>query len=181
MRPTPLQVEALRRGDPAVMAEVFEALRPRLYGFLLRQTGQPEVAAELVQEAFLRLARHARRLDADCKVDLWLFVVARNLARSWWRWSFLDGDRLLRVASGWLGAPEPASAWDEVALAEDERRVEAAVRALPAAQREVVTLLTTGGLSPEEAAEVLGLRPDAVRQRWSRALATLRAGGGDGA
>lgn len=172
----------LQRGDPRALDAVVVALRPRLYSFLLRLVRRAEVAEELLQEAFLRLVRHASRLPADTRLDLWLFAVARNLARSWWRWSFVDGERLLQVASGWLGAA-PAADPLERALADQRAQLaERAIGALPLAYREVVLLVGVEQLGYDEAAGVLGLRADAVRQRWSRALTMLRdAGGSDGA
>lgn len=170
---------SLRAGDPAALDAVVRELRPRLYGFLLRVVRRPEVAEELLQEALLRLVRHLPGLPDGSRVDLWCFTVAHNLARSWWRWSLLDGERLLRAAAAWRGAPQP----DPLdALLADRRAAEAerAIAALPVAEREIVLLVGVERLGYDEAAEVLGLRPDAVRQRWSRALARLR-GGEDGA
>jgi RNA polymerase sigma-70 factor (ECF subfamily) len=172
-----IDIEAVRRGDPAAIADVVARTRPRVYGLLLRLVGREELAAELTQETFLRLVRHAPRLGPDARVDLWLFTVARNLARSHWRWSFLDGERLARLAAGWIGAAPSDSPWDRLALADEQRRLELAIAALPMSLREVVVLVSAGGLTYEEAGDVLGLRPDAVRQRWSRALEALRARG----
>lgn len=163
----------LRAGDPAAFDAVYAAYRPRVYGFLVRLTGRRELADELHQETWVRLARHAPRLAPDTRLAAWLFTVARNLWRSHQRWAWLDGTRLLELATRPAGAtPTPL----ELATAsESQRRAEAAIAALPAAYREVVLLVVVEHLDPAEAAVVLGLSPEATRQRLSRGRAALAA------
>lgn len=168
----------LRRGDPRALDAVVLACRARLYSFLLRLVRRAEVAEELLQETFLRLVRHAAGLPDHTRLDLWLYTVARNLARSWWRWSIVDGERLLQVAAGWLGAPPPPDPLERAVADERARLTERAIGGLPLAYREVALLVAVEQLSHEEVGAVLGLRADAVRQRWSRALAMLRDAGG---
>jgi RNA polymerase sigma-70 factor (ECF subfamily) len=56
------------------------------------------------------------------------------------------------------------------------RLVASAVRALPAAERDVLLLVAWEELTPAEAAAVLGVPPGTARSRLHRARATLRAG-----
>jgi RNA polymerase sigma factor (sigma-70 family) len=165
-------VEGLRAGDPRALDACYETYRARLYGFLLRLGGRPELAEELVQETFVRLARHALRLRPDTHLRGFLFAVARNLWRSHLRWSWVDGTKLVELALG--PAPFAGSPHAQLAATEIEARFEEAVRALPAAQREVLLLVVLEHLEPSEIAVLLGLAPDAVRQRLSRARAALR-------
>src|SRR6185295_9789642 len=87
-------LERLRRGDPTAFDEVYRRFAPGLYGFLSRLARRPAIAEELLQETWLRLARHARALPADVNLNAWLFTVARNLFRSHRRWLLVDLDRL---------------------------------------------------------------------------------------
>ena len=54
-----------------------------------------------------------------------------------------------------------------------------ALETLPAAQREVITLVRAGGLSYEEAAEIMGCKLGTIKSRVNRADAALRAALGD--
>lgn len=169
--PDPLVV-GLRAGHPDAIAAAFRTWQAPIYRFLHRLSGSAPIAEELVQATFLRLCRHGRLLRADTRLGPWLYTVARNLYRSHRRWSWLDGTRLLELA-GAVPAARPPDAFDEVAASEAARRLSAAVSGLPAAAREVFVLVAFEGLSPEAAAEVLEIRPDAARQRLARARAKL--------
>lgn len=163
----PPALDALRRLEPGAVDAVFDLYSGRLNGFLRRLGASPELAEELVQEAFVRLVRHAPRLREDTRLGPWLYTVTHNLWRSQRRWAWLDGTRLLQLA--WAPRRGPPTPAEEHAAGAARARVEAAVAALPENQREVFLLVVGEGLDPAEAAEVLGLRPDAARQRLARA------------
>src|SRR4051794_3834787 len=93
-------LEGLKRGDPAAFDRVYAQLRPGLHAFLLRMVGQPALAEDLLQETWMRLARHASRLADDTNLRAWLFTVATHLCRSHRRWRVLDLERLGRAVFG---------------------------------------------------------------------------------
>lgn len=162
-----IDLAALRRLDAAAIDVVFDAWSPRLNGFLLRLGASREQAEELVQEAFIRLVRHAPGLRDDTRIGAWLYTVTRNLWRSHRRWAWLDGTRLLELA--WSPRGGPSTPAELASANEAQARLERAVAALPEVQREIFLLVVGEGLEPTEAAEVLGIRPDAARQRLARA------------
>jgi RNA polymerase sigma factor (sigma-70 family) len=167
----PELIARLQCGDPAAFDEVYATWRARMHGFLLRLTGRRDLAEDLLQETWLRLARHAHRLRDDTRLGPWLFTVARNLHTSHRRWSLAE---LLRSEHG--AAPDmPASPFEETAAAQLERRLEEALADLPLAYREVLLLVAVEKLAHDDAAAVLGLSPVALRKRLSRARGLLQA------
>jgi RNA polymerase sigma factor (sigma-70 family) len=164
-------ITGLRRGDPAAFDAAFAAYRPRIYAFLVRLTRRRDLAEDLLQETFLRLARHALRLAEDTNLRAWLFTVARNQVRSYLRWAILDAERLRDL--GLWPRGEPSSPFDDAAGGETERGLERAIAALPLRYREVILLCAVEGLAHDQVARMLGLRPDALRQRLARARAMI--------
>lgn len=164
-------VPRLRNGDLRAFDAVFAAHRASIFGYLFRMSRRRELAEELLQEAFLRLARHAPRLRDDTNVRAWLFTVARNLWISHRRWAWLDGERLAELARGVVFREPGPDALAEAAQA--GRRVETALAKLPETYREVLLLVAVEKLTPQEAADVIGIRPDALRQRLARARAMM--------
>lgn len=169
-----INLAALRRLDAGVIDAVFDAYSGRLNGFLRRSGASVEVAEELVQETFIRLVRHAPRLADDTRLGAWLYTVARNLWVSHRRWAWVDGTRLLELA--WAPTRRPPTPAEQHAATEAAARVERAVAALPDVQRAVFLLVVGEGLEPAEAAGVLGITPEAARQRLARARRVVEEG-----
>jgi RNA polymerase sigma factor (sigma-70 family) len=163
-------VDGLRRGDAAAFDAVYALYKDRIYGFLFRLSGRRHLADDLFQEVFLKLARHATALREDTQLAAWLFTVARNQWRGHQRWLLGGGGRQLPDEI----APEPGPDPDQEAQRRAElRALEVALAELPDAAREVLLLVGVEGLDQEQAAQVLGLSYEALRQRLSRARAQL--------
>jgi len=165
-------VAGLRRGETAAFDAVFAAYRRRLYAYLVRMTRRRDVAEDLLQETFLRLAQHAKRLADDTRLGAWLFTVAHRLVQSWGR-----AQAVRAQLAGDLPAEETASTdrspFEAHADSQTQLALERAFAALPPAYREVALLVGIEGMQPAEVADVLGIRADAVRQRLARARAQL--------
>jgi RNA polymerase sigma-70 factor (ECF subfamily) len=163
-------VTALRRGDVAAFNRVHEQCGPRIWSFLARMCGRRDVAEDVYQETWIKLALHAPRLAEDTDIAAWLYTVARNLARS--------ERRSTRARPGGVdvadGLPHGgASPYDWAAATETQAHLEEALAGLPAPFREVLLLVVVDGLEPERAAKVLDLSHEALRQRLARARAKL--------
>ncbi len=165
-------VDGLRRGDASAFDAVFAAYRRRIFAYLVRMTRRREAAEDLLQEAFLRLAQNAKRLADDTRLGPWLFTVAHRLFISWTRAQAvraqLAGDLPVREVAGTTRSPLEALADSQAQLA-----LEQAFAQLAPAYREVALLVGVEGLAPSEVAEILGQKPEAVRQRLARARIQL--------
>src|SRR5689334_16870738 len=164
-------VERFRAGDTAAFDALYEAYRPRIFAFLLRMSRSRTVAEDLLDETWLRLVRHAGELTADTRLGAWLFTVARNLYWSHRRASLIQETRVPELLGLWATPSSWPSPFDLAAATELERRVEMALSMLSSQHREVLLLVAHQGLTPGEAADVLGVSPEALRQRLSRARA----------
>lgn len=157
-------LDRLRSGDPTGFAAVYARERAAVYGFLVRLSGDTNVAADLFQNVWLKLARHAPRLRADTRLRAWLLTVARHEFISYRRAQALDLSRLLA-----LDRPAATLEPDDARLSE----LGAALARLGDRDREVLLLTGVDGLGVEQAARSLGLSAVALRQRVSRARRRL--------
>jgi RNA polymerase sigma factor (sigma-70 family) len=166
-------VARLRERDPAAFEAVHDAFNARLFNFLARLANSRDVAEDLLEETWLRLVSHAGRLQPDTRLGPWLFTVARNLHVSYRRSRAIEDWGDPEAAGLWSrGAPTPSPL--EVAEASEmERRIAAAIAALPTIYREALLLVGIEGLSPSEAAVVCDISAPAMRQRLSRARALV--------
>src|SRR5262249_20161831 len=67
------------QGDEASFSELYDALAPRLYGYLLRQTRNDTRAEDLLQQTFLQIHCARGRFIPGADVVPWAFAIARRL------------------------------------------------------------------------------------------------------
>lgn len=167
-------------GSRAAFDILVDRYHASLLRYLTRQTGNPELAADLTQETFLAAFRCLDQLAADDAFAGWLYGIARNQLRMEWR-----RRRLRRLVSlDWL---PPLREGDNAALrlpdasrpCEERDRIQRALDRLSSAQREALLLHSLGGFTGEEVARILGISPAAARKRISRAAADFRRQYGD--
>ncbi|HEX2780377.1 MAG TPA: sigma-70 family RNA polymerase sigma factor [Gemmatimonadaceae bacterium] len=161
----------MRRSYEAEFRQLFDAQFASLYRYLDRLSGEPELAADLAQEAFVRLYQRGSLPDDP---RAWLAAVASNLLRDERRRT-ARRHRILAVHPE--GAPSgaaplaPDEAYD---AATDRARVRAALDALPERERRML-LLRHEGYSYREVAHALGIRETSVGVMLARATAAFRA------
>jgi RNA polymerase sigma-70 factor (sigma-E family) len=124
-------------------------------------------AEDLVQEAFIRLARHAHRIEQPSKAAAYLRSIVLNLAR--------DHNRrgLVSLRHRPPADAEASTAEDEVVLRDDQRIVIEAIRALPLRQRDCVVLRYYFEAGIPEIADTLGISANSVKTHLKRGLAAL--------
>ncbi|MGE0359884.1 MAG: RNA polymerase sigma factor [Vicinamibacterales bacterium] len=166
-------VERLRQGQADAFDDVHAAFNVPLFTFLVRLSRRRDVAEDLLEETWLRLVTHARRLRPDTRLGPWLFTVARNLHTSFRRSRLLEDSAATSLMGLWPVGRAGSSPFEATAASELERRIERALAALPVASREVLLLVAVAGLDPSDAADVCGVTPEALRQRLHRARAAL--------
>jgi RNA polymerase sigma factor (sigma-70 family) len=156
-------------------ADFFAATRNGVFRVVFAATGTRTGAEDAVAEAYTRAYSRWDSVRNHPNPTAWVLRTALNVHRSVWR-------RLRReVLAG--EPPEPLSPGGDGPAPPLDRRVRAAVRALPRRQREVVALRLLADLSADETGAVLGVAPATVHVHLHRALGTLRTsldpGGGD--
>jgi RNA polymerase sigma-70 factor (sigma-E family) len=124
-------------------------------------------AEDLVQEAFIRLARHGHRIMDPAKSAAYLRSIVLNLAR--------DHNRrgLVSLRHRPPADAEQSTAEDEVVLRDDRREVIEALRSLPARQRDCVVLRYYFELGVAAIADTLGISQNSVKTHLTRGLAAL--------
>lgn len=154
-----------------VFRRLFEDQFGSLFRYLDRLSGDPDLAADIAQESFVRLYRRGA-LPRDSRA--WLVTVANNLFRDERRTS--RRRRLLLVGrepERTLGDP-PAAADAALILEERGRSVRRALDTLPLRDRQAL-LLRYEGYSYREIAAALGIAESGVGTTLVRAMASFRS------
>jgi RNA polymerase sigma-70 factor, ECF subfamily len=172
----PAEADLLRRmraDDLDAFEAFFVRYRILVYRTAFGLTGDHGAAEEILQDTFERAYRHRSALRPDVSPAGWLHRVALNLTYSRF------GRR--HVATRPIGELDLATLQDgssgpaERAEQEEARRaVRASVARLSPKHQGVVALYYLHGLSVQETATILGIRPGTVKSRLHYALGSLR-------
>ncbi len=160
----------LARGDDAAWAEFHRDYGPGIFRYLLGGTrGDYDLAAEALQQTYLRVARYSRPCDSAPMFAGWL----RTLASS----ALNDCRRRRKTFWGLLSRPEAAAeeiTADSASADHVFAALDLALAQLEPAERALLEEKYFSGADVRNLAANLGVSPKAVESRLTRARAELR-------
>jgi RNA polymerase sigma-70 factor (ECF subfamily) len=165
-----------REGDPDAFGEIVRRHRDRMWAVALRTLGDPEEAADAVQDALVSAYRAAGAFRGDSAITTWLHRIVVNAC--------LDRARRRNIRRTVplpdLETDEERGGGRDVAIAEDptdnadlSMDVAAALATLPMDQRAALVLVDLQGYPVEEAGKILGVPTGTVKSRCARGRARL--------
>lgn len=133
-------LERAIEGDKEAAAECIRLHQPSLYAYMLRMSGRPDVAEDVVQEAFVRVLTNLHRFDFRYRFSTWLFTIAKRLYVNMCQKHkpAYDSDVVGARAGGPWGAEDPAIDREVHDNAKDA--LQQALMILPDDQREILIL-----------------------------------------
>ncbi len=181
-------VAELKAGSEAAFNLLIGQYQQQIYSLVARSLQNPDDAADITQDVFVKVFRSIRSFHGDSSLRTWLYRIALHEAsnqRRWWTRhkrqeitidSPLDGDDDGQsLCLGATLADGRDSPYDQAAHAQLRERVEAALRKVPEAFRNVVILREIEGFAYEEIADILQVNLGTVKSRLTRGRAALRA------
>lgn len=160
-------------GDEDAFRAWYDVAAHRLYTYLFgRCGGDPSLAEELTQQAFLQAVRHRESFDGRSDPITWLIAIGRNRLIDHLRREEREERRRLRLVVREISAPRSV---DGRASRDERADVLDALRRLPAGQRAALVLHHVDDLSIREVASALDRTEGAVETLLSRARARFRA------
>ena len=179
-------VEQCRRGDPAAMERLILKYQNRIYNVILKICANPDDAAELTQDTFVKIIENIDRFERRSGFYTWTFRIAVNLTLNYCQRSAKHGFSSLDAENdehsqqakaqlkGFLSddsSPDPAVVAQNKELC---RIVAKTLMEMDDAQRTVLVLRDIEGMNYAEIAKVLDIELGTVKSRLSRARSNLR-------
>jgi len=169
-------IEQCKRGQPDAFEELIRLTHRDVYSLALRLVGNPDDAAEVSQETYIKLLRSIRQFRGDSKFSTWLYRVTSSVAISYLRKRSRTRLDVSLDFEDWhvLAAP---SASDPAATAEQRvlrGELDQALLSLPVGYRAVVVMKDVYGFSLGEIGKELGITSGAVKVRLFRARQRLK-------
>ena len=154
----------LQSGSLEALGVIYERHRNLVYRTALAITGDPEAAADLLHDVFLRLHRFAAHIDPQRPLEPWLYRMTTNQAYTWIkrrkRWL-----RPLEDVAEWLTGSKKDLPSYQAEIDESWQYVQQAVLSLPLSHRGVVVLYYVNDLSLQEISEILEIPVGTVKSR----------------
>jgi len=173
-----------QRGDRSAFTLLVRRHQGGLYNFALRQVRIPQVAEDVVQEAFVRVVQNAADFKHEARFSTWVYTITRNLCIDHLRKAALrkhasldqsrsggdpEGPTLGEQTADSRASVERAATGDEMKV-----RMAKAVDALPDEQREVFLMREVSNLPFKEIAQITGVPENTVKSRMRYALERLQ-------
>ena len=165
-----LQGETISVEAEQLVVELFQAEGRSLVRLARLFVDDRDAAEDIVQEAFLRLARHAGRIDALDRAPAYLRSIVLNLARDHNRRGLVS---LRHHATAGREVDVGDDTADQLVRSEESDRVLQAVRRLPGRQRDCITLRYFEEYPIDRIAITLGVSVNSVKTHLQRAMAAL--------
>lgn len=172
-------VQRIQSGDSDAFAVMMDLYQKQVYNLALRTVGNPEDAADMTQEAFLRAYRAIGSFRGDSKLSVWLYRLTQNVCIDFLRSrgrrptvsltveNEADEVQELDVADDRF---DPEEQYQRKALRDAVRR---GLDSLPEEYRAILVLREINGLSYAEIGEQLQLEEGTVKSRLFRARKKL--------
>lgn len=179
-------IDKCRGGDSAAFERLILKYQNRIYNTILKICVNPDDAAELTQETFVKIMESLDTFEGKSSFYTWAFRIAVNLTLNYCQRNAKLTVHSLEAQDGRAGAearqmlkeflsddssPDPAS------VAQNKELCEIAIKSLMRLddpQRAVVVLRDIEGMSYAQIAQVLDIELGTVRSRLSRARNRLR-------
>lgn len=165
-------VSALAEGDNAALGALYDRFAGDVHRFLVR-ISRGDIAEDLAQQTFIEAYRSAPRFRGESSVKTWLFGIAVNQARNYFRSEARRANASAKLAT--MPPSRPPSMNETITIEQQRRWVAAAVETLSPGLREAYVLCVIEEVPGKEAAQILGIREASLWRRLSDARNALRA------
>ncbi len=170
--------ELIRRaktGDAEAITGLIAAHQESLYAFMLRMSGRPELAEDVVQEAFVRVLKNLDRFDPRFRFSTWLFTIAKRLYVNWMqKFQPASETDLVNAWSAPIRPAEGEAVRTESRIAAREA-VSTGLSCLGPTQLEIVLLFHQQEWSISDIAFYLNMPEGTIKSHLHRARRKMRA------
>jgi RNA polymerase sigma-70 factor (ECF subfamily) len=168
-------IERAIAGDRLAAAEFIKAHQASLYAYMLRMSGRPETAEDIVQDAFVRALTNLHRFDFKFRFSTWLFTIAKRLyvnAMQKHKPSY-DSD-FVGAAQGGFDVPEGRTVGEEVTV-NAKAAIDFALAQLSLEQREIVVLFHQLDWPIAQIAEHMDMPEGTIKSHLHRGRQRMKA------
>lgn len=161
-----INIRRIQRGNTDAIADIYDATKSSVYGFILSILKNPDDAEDVLQDTYIKICTSAALYESYGKPMAWILTIARNMA-------------LMKIRKQSRQVDIPDFAWGELTddkkvSTEDKIVLEAALKRLTTEESSIVMLHAVSGIKHREIADILDMPLATVLSKYNRALKKLR-------
>ncbi|MDE6587966.1 MAG: RNA polymerase sigma-70 factor [Paramuribaculum sp.] len=162
-------IDRLRQSDYDAFSTLYRRYSPRVYHTVLRMFGNADVAADVVQDLFLKIWEKRADMDPSGNFEAYIHVVARNLAYSYLRNELdkLENISTAEAAAMCAGGDDPSKELEAMSTGEFIRRI---IDSMPPVRRQIFIMSRFDNLSHKEIAARMNISERTVESHIYQAL-----------
>lgn len=167
-------IEQATLGSRAAAEELIRAHQTSLYAYMLRISGRPDVAEDVVQDAFVRALTNLQRFDFRFRFSTWLFTIAKRLHVNACQKHKPSYDSDVVGSAGGRGAAPESSTIDTEISGNAKTAIDFALSHLSMEQREIVVLFHQLDWPIAQIAEYMEMPEGTVKSHLHRGRQKMR-------
>lgn len=163
----------LRDGDQRAFEHLYRLYSGRIFLNIVKMVKDEDEAKEISQDLFIRIWNNRKNIDPDKSFPSYLFLVAQNLVRDFFRKADLDQKRQITIIARSTELYEHIES--NIYFKESSAILQNAIDALPVQRKRIYTLCKIEGKSYDEVAEIMGITVSTVGNQLVKATQSVQA------
>ncbi|QNK61319.1 RNA polymerase sigma factor [Pedobacter sp. PAMC26386] len=166
-------VQDFINGDEYAFTQMYKLYYKDIRSYCFQHTHSDEIADELTSDVFLRFWEARENLDPEREVKPYLFTITKNVTFTWLKRTLTD-QKMKNVFRGrYLSAQEDASQHIAITAAMDLALLRKIMGRMPSKRRETFELCKIDGFTYAEAANLLSVSKETIKEHMSLAKRDL--------
>ena len=165
-------ITILNKGDETAFEALYRLYSKRLFGYLIRLVKSETIAADLLQDIFVKIWNNRQNVDSEQSFRSYLFRIAENLVYDFFRKAARD--KKLQAALLDSYADSYSHVEESFCDAENDHLLKEVIKRLPAKRRQVFQLIKMEERSYEEVSELLHVSASTINDHVVKATKSVR-------
>lgn len=168
-------VARVLQGEGRLFAILVDRYKQALYNYIVQSVRNPEEAADLAQETFLRAYKSLSKYRGQASVKNWMYRIAHNICYDYLRKKRVSSSTFWETLVPNYKSQPPKESPEEILIAQDRQRdIKWAIEQLSPTYKEVIILYHFQECSYEEIADILNTPKRTIETRLYRARKKLK-------
>ena len=165
-------ITILNKGDDASFEALYRLYSKRLFGYLIRLVKSESIAADLLQDAFIKIWNNRQNIDPEKSFRSYLYRITENLVYDFFRKAARDKKLQAAIIESYDDSYNHVE--ESFCVAEVDHKLKEVIKLLPAKRRQVFQLIKIEERSYEEVSELLHISVSTINDHVVKATKSVR-------